>query len=31
MQERVNLLDGRMNITSEPGNGTKLEIVIPLI
>lgn len=31
MQERVSLLNGDMKIDSSPGNGTKIEISIPLI
>ena len=31
MQERVSLLHGDMKIDSSPGNGTKIEISIPLI
>lgn len=30
MQERAEMLDGTLNITSEPGKGTKIVIVFPL-
>ncbi|MBU1053116.1 MAG: response regulator [Proteobacteria bacterium] len=30
MEERVSLLDGKMNVTSHPGKGTKILIEIPL-
>ena len=31
MQERVSLLNGDMKLDSSPGNGTQIEISIPLI
>lgn len=31
MRERVELLDGEMNISSEPGKGTRINIMIPFI